>query len=126
MTKEQALHQFWNSFGWIAYEEYSVPPKEEVVFPYITYQVVTGSFDSEFVLVNSLYDNSTSMGYLNVKADEIVKTLGRNGVYLDCDSGTIWIKGGDTVKVSNYLGDSTNPNIKRKLINITVEYLTII
>ena len=48
MTKAAAIYQFWNSFGLAAYEENSVP--DDATFPYITYQLVTDSFDREITI----------------------------------------------------------------------------
>ena len=48
MTKAAAIYQFWNSFGLTAYEENTVPT--DATFPYITYQLVTDSFDREIQL----------------------------------------------------------------------------
>ena len=42
MTKAEALHSFYSSFGLTAYEENSVPDDAE--FPYITYNITTDSF----------------------------------------------------------------------------------
>ena len=58
MTKAAAIYQFWNSFGLTAYEENSVPV--EAAFPYITYQLVTDSFDREIPLVASIWYRSES------------------------------------------------------------------
>ena len=122
MTKESAIHNFWSTFGLIAYEENSVPA--DAVLPYITYQLVVDSFDNEVSMTASLWDNSTSWAYLIVKSNEIAQTIGRGGIILDCDGGSIWIKKG--VPFIQNMSDPDNVNIKRKLINITVEYLTII
>ena len=45
MTKAAAIYQFWSGFGLTAYEENTVPT--DAAFPYITYQLVTDSFDRE-------------------------------------------------------------------------------
>lgn len=122
MTKESAIHNFWSTFGLLAYEENSVPT--DAVLPYITYQLVVDSFDNEVSMTASLWDNSTSWAYLTVKSNEIAQTIGRGGIILDCDGGSIWIKKG--VPFIQNMSDPDNTNIKRKLINITVEYLTTI
>lgn len=122
MTKEATINSFWSSFGLTAYEENSAPT--EASFPYLTYQLVVDSFDNEVSMTASLWDNSTSWAYLTVKSNEISQTIGRGGIFLDCDGGSIWIKKG--VPFIQNMSDPSNTNIKRKLINITVEYLTII
>lgn len=120
MTKEARMHSFWSSFGLTAYEENSVPT--EASFPYLTYQLVVDSFDNEVSMTASLWDNSTSWAYLTVKSNEIAQTIGRGGIILNCDGGSIWIKKG--VPFIQNMSDPSNTNIKRKLINITVEYWT--
>ena len=120
MTKEATLNSFWSSFGLTAYEENSVPT--ETSFPYLTYQLVVDSFGNAVAMSASLWDNSTSWAYLTVKSNEIAQTIGRGGIFLDCDGGKIWIKRG--VPFIQNMSDPSDTNIKRKLINITVEYLT--
>lgn len=120
MTKEATIHSFWSSFGLTTYEENSVPT--EASFPYLTYQLVVDSFDNAVSMSASLWDNSTSWAYLTVKSNEIAQTIGRGGIILDCDGGSIWIKKG--VPFIQNMSDPSDANIKRKLINITVEYLT--
>ena len=56
MTKAAAIYQFWNGFGLTAYEENTVP--HDAVFPYITYQLVTDSFDREIPLTASIWYRS--------------------------------------------------------------------
>lgn len=123
MTKEATMHSFWSGFGLTAYEENSVPKGEEKPeFPYLTYQLVVDSFGNEVIMTASLWDNSTSWAYLTVKSNEIAQTIGRDGVFLPCDGGKVWIKKG--VPFIQNMSDPDNTNIKRKLINITAEYLT--
>ena len=72
MTKEQALTKFWESFGLTAYDENSVPSGEnKPTYPYITYNVVTGSFGSNLALTASLWYKSSSWEAITNKADEI-------------------------------------------------------
>ena len=69
MTKAAAIYQFWSSFGLTAYEENTVPT--DAAFPYITYQLVTDSFDREIPLVASLWYRSESFGgYAYTKATD--------------------------------------------------------
>lgn len=123
MTKEATIHNFWSSFGLTAHEENSVPTGDDrPEFPYLTYQLVVDSFDNAVAMTASLWNNSTSWAYLTVKSNEIAQTIGRGGIFLDCDGGSIWIKRG--VPFIQNMSDPSDLNIKRKLINITVEYLT--
>ena len=120
MTKEETLYSFWSSFGLTAYEENSTPNQPK--FPYLTYQVSTDSFDNEIPLTASLWDKTTNWAYLNVKTSEINQTIGRGGIFLDCDEGKIWIKRG--TPFAQKMGDESDNLIKRKYINITAEFFT--
>lgn len=127
MTKEQALFEFWNSFGIQAFEENSVLTGEEAPkFPYITYQVVIDNFDNQVPLTASLWDRNKN-GYSallenSIKLEEISRRFGRGGVFLDCDGGKIWLKRG--TPFAQNMGDDTDNLIKRKYLNITAEYFT--
>ena len=130
MTKAGALYQFFSSFGIEAYEETLVPTGDEAPkFPYLTYQLVTDSFENEVQIPVSLfYYSEASLLALNEKTEEISKRIGRGGVMLDCDGGKIWLKRGSPF--AQTMGDesdrtvSTDKTIKRKYINITAEFLT--
>lgn len=124
MTKEAALYNFWSMFGLPAYEENSVPSGEDgAEFPYITYQVVTDSFGNDVLLPGSVWYRSTSWKEANSKAQEISDKIGRGGVTLACDGGIIWIRRG--VPFAQSMGDDSDGLIKRKHINVVIEYLTL-
>ena len=120
MTKAAAIYQFWNSFGLIAYEENSVP--DDAAFPYITYQLVTDSFDREIPLTASLWYRSESWTEINAKTEEISQTISRGGKIISCDGGAIWLKRGQPFAQS--MGDESDDLIKRKYLNITAEFIT--
>ena len=119
MTKAAAIYQFWNSFGLTAYEENSVP--DEAQFPYITYQLVTDSFDREIPLTVSIWYRSESWAGINAKTDEISQTISRGGKIIPCDGGVIWLKRGQPFAQS--IGDESDDLIKRKYLNITAEFM---
>lgn len=122
MTKEQALHHFFNQFGIVGYRNTSVP--DDVIFPYLTYDTPISSFDEEPVSITlNLYYYTDSESMPDAKAEEIRKAIGMGGVLLNCDGGAIWLKWG--VPWCQSLADETNRNIKRRYINITAEYLTL-
>lgn len=124
MTKEAALYSFWSGFGIPAYEENAVPTGEDGVdFPYITYQVVTDSFGNDVALTGSVWYRSTSWKEANSKAQEISDKIGLGGVTLACDGGIIWIRRG--VPFAQSMGDDSDDLIKRKHINVVIEYLTL-
>ena len=120
MTKAAAIYQFWNSFGMKAYEENSVPG--EAQFPYITYQLVTDSFDSEIQITASLWYRSESWTGINAKTEEISQKISRGGKIIPCDGGAIWLKRGQPFAQS--MGDESDDLIKRKYLNITAEFMT--
>ena len=120
MTKASALYQFWNSFGLTAYEENTVA--DDAAFPYITYQLVTDSFDREIPLAASLWYRSESWKTINAKTEEISQTISRGGRVISCDGGAIWLKRGQPFAQS--MGDESDGLIKRKYLNITAEFMT--
>ena len=120
MTKAAAIYQFWNSFGLTAYEENTV--QTDATFPYITYQLVTDSFDREISLTASLWYRGESWTDINSKTDEISQKISRGGKIISCDGGAIWLKRGQPFAQS--MGDESDNLIKRKYLNITAEFMT--
>ena len=120
MTKAAAIYQFWNGFGLTAYEENSVP--DDATFPYITYQLVTDSFDREIPITASIWYRSESWAGINAKTEAISQKISRGGKIISCDGGAIWLKRGQPFAQS--MGDESDDLIKRKYLNITAEYLT--
>ena len=120
MTKAAAIYNFWNSFNILAYEENSVPT--DATFPYITYQLVTDSLDNDVQMSASIWYRGSSWVEANAKAELISQTIGRGGIFLNCDGGKIWLKRG--VPFAQNMGDESDNLIKRKYLNITAEFLT--
>ena len=120
MTKAAAIYQFWNGFGLKAYEENSVPV--DATFPYITYQLVTDSFYREVPVTASLWYRSENWTTINAKTEEISQKISRGGKIIPCDGGAIWLKRGQPFAQS--MGDESDDLIKRKYLNITVEFMT--
>lgn len=120
MTKAAAIYQFWSSFGIAAYEDNTVPT--DAAFPYITYQLVTDSFDREIQLTASLWYRSESWTAINAKTEEISQKISRGGKVISCDDGAIWLKRGQPF--AQNMGDESDDLIKRKYINITAEFMT--
>ena len=120
MTKAAAIYQFWSGFGLTAYEENTVPT--DAAFPYITYQLVTDSFDREVPVTASLWYRSESWTAINAKTEEISQTISRGGKIISCDGGAIWLKRGQPF--AQNMGDESDDLIKRKYLNITAEFIT--
>ena len=120
MTKAAATYHFWSGFGLTSYEENAVP--DAATFPYITYQLVTDSFDREIPLTASLWYRSESWTSINAKTEEISQKISRGGKIIHCDGGAIWLKRGQPFAQS--MGDESDNLIKRKYLNITAEFIT--
>ena len=121
MTKAAAIYQFWSSFGLTAYEENTVP--EDATFPYVTYQLVTDSFDREVAATASLWYRDESWTAINAKTEEISAHIGLGGKIIKCDGGRIWIKRGQPF--AQNMGDESDDLIKRKYLNLAIEYFTV-
>jgi hypothetical protein len=128
MTKAAAIYKFWNSFGIKAYEENTVIDADEEgnpvepAFPYITYQLVTDSFDREVAATASLWYRGESWTAINAKTEEISAHIGLGGKIIKCDGGRIWIKRGQPF--AQNMGDESDDLIKRKYLNLTFEFFT--
>ena len=120
MTKTAALHDFFSSFGLMAYQEYSVPENAE--FPYLTYSVVTDSIENNVALTANLWYRSSSWTTCNAKAEEISKYIGNGGRVVAYDGGAVWLRRGTPFVQS--MNDETDDLIRRKYINITAEFLS--
>ena len=125
MTKAEAFYHFFSSFGLTTYEENSVPADEDggpPSFPYLTYELITGSFGDEVSISFSAWYKSTSWREANRKADEIERHIGRAGVHVPCDGGSIWFK--RSTPFAERTGDASDQLIKRILMNLSVEFWT--
>ena len=120
MTKTAAIYQFWSGFGLTTYEENTVPT--DAAFPYITYQLVTDSFDREIQLTASIWYRSESWMAINAKTEEISQKISRGGKIISFDGGAIWLKRGQPF--AQNMRDESDDLIKRKYLNITAEFMT--
>ena len=120
MTKAAAIYQSWNGFGLKVYEENTVPT--DAAFPYITYQLVTDSFDREIPLAASIWYRSENWTTINAKTEEISRKISRGGKIIPFDGGAIWLKRDQPFAQS--MVDESDDLIKRKYLNITAEFMT--
>lgn len=120
MTKYKALFDFMSDFGLPAYVSTSVP--ENVPFPRLTYDPVFDSFGTEVAVAVNLWYRTESESEPNAKASEISKAIGMGGRVIRCDEGAIWIKRGSPF--CQNLSDPDDSMIKRRYINLTLEYIT--
>ena len=123
MDKEQALHQFWSSFGLTAYDENTVPDNALTVNggKYLTYNVATASLDEPTPLYANLWYKSSSWAEITAKDNEIAGTIGRGGAIVPFDGGKIWICRGTPFSQRMPDDDDT---IRRIYINVMAEYLS--
>lgn len=122
MTKEQALHAFFNRFGITGHRNTSAP--DDAVLPYLTYTCqVSSILEDPVSLTVHTYHYTDSEAVPDELAEEIRKAIGPGGVVLNCDGGAIWLKWGTPWCQS--LVDDTDSTIKRRYINITAEFLTL-
>ena len=125
MTKEQALHAFWASFGWPAVNEQSdideATAKElGMDVKRIEYEVRTGDYDQSLALTASLFHRSTSWAEINDKALEIREFIG-SGYRASIDGGYLWITAGNP-----FTSDEAPADIgwRRIVLNINANFLT--
>ena len=119
MTKTKALFEYFNRFmpSWPAD---SVP--DDATLPMLTYSLVTGAWgDLPVSITVNLWFKTDSEATANAKADELRQYITENEI-IDCGEGFIWVKPGSPW--CQALRDDVDPFIKRRYINITLEYLT--
>lgn len=123
MDKEQALHQFWSSFGLTAYDENTVPDDALATNggKYLTYSVATAALDEPTPLYANLWYKSSSWAEITVKANEMSEAIGRGGAIVPFDGGYIWICRG--TPFSQRMPDEDD-TIRRIYINVMAEYLS--
>ena len=125
MTIEQAIHNFWSSFGLTAYDENSVPDNAKL--PYITYSVNVGDITSGPVTTQaSLWYRSMSWKEITEKSDEIRNYLGIGGVMIEHDDGAIWIKRGNTFAQRSAAGSSESEqdsSTRRVVLTVDIDFI---
>ena len=120
MNKYEALCNFYNSFGIPAYEEFSV--SEKATMPYIRYEVITSSFDSENTALSlQIYYKSETLTKIDAMTEKLSESL-RNGKTLKCDEGFIVLYRGEPFAQNVESGDKS---VKCKYINITADFITL-
>lgn len=122
----QSQYDFWSQFGIPAYEENSVPDLKDMAepkYPYITYEAAAGGFDDLIPISASLWDRSPSWETVDRLADEIEHHI-RTSNPVRYDAGMYRIYIGYTTFAQN-MGDPDDDMIKRKLLNVTFEFMQV-
>lgn len=122
MDKVQAIDEFWNSFGLPAFDENTVPPDEDLTYPYITYNVSTDSLGNMIPLSASLWYRSTSWADITHKAEEIAQAVKTQRMPVKIDGGYVWFVGG--TPFAQRMSDPNDDMIRRIYLNVSAEYLT--
>lgn len=117
MNKNEALHNFWSSFGIPAYDENTVP--DDAPLPRLTYSVSVSEFDDPVSNSASIWYRTRSWEAITLKAEEIYDTIGLGGLIVNYDGGKIWIKRGSPFYQRMSDEDDT---IRRIYINIETEF----
>lgn len=126
MTKEAALYNFWSGFEIPAYEENTVFAMAEAgkvpAFPYLTYEVRTGSYGAVMPLTATLWYRSTTWTGINAKKAEIAARLEIGGIAVGCDDGFVRLYRSDNF--ASNLGDPSDDMVKKVVMNYTAEFFT--
>lgn len=119
MDKYQALDSFWNSFGWPAYDEGTVP--DDAPLPRITYSVVTDNLDNSVMIPASLWDKSMSWERISKKAEEIAQALVT--MYppaIKLDDGRLYLSKGSPF--AQRMQEPSDDTIRRIYLNVDAEF----
>lgn len=120
MNKEQALHQFWSSFGVPAYSVETVP--DGAVMPYITYEVATDSIGNTVPMLASIWSRSYSWEEVTALANDVAAHI----VYMtpptiELNEGRLYITKGSPF--AQRVADDDDA-IRRIVLSIDAEYMT--
>lgn len=123
MTPEAAIYAFLSSFAIPAYASSSVP--DQAAFPYITYDLVLGEWGQpEVNMPVNVWYRTDSEALPNAKVREIGERIGMGGVLLHCDGGVLWVKKGSPWAQAVTV-EGEDEKVKRRYVNINIEFLTI-
>ena len=122
MTPEAAVYTFLSSFGIPAYAASSVP--DQATFPYLTYDLVLGEWGQpEVNMPVNVWYRTDSEALPNAKVREISQAIGMGGVLLHCDGGVLWVKKGSPWAQAVTV-EGEDEKVKRRYVNINIEFLT--
>ena len=117
MDKLQALHSFWSSFGWTAYNSASVPDNPKL--PYITHELPVGNFGTTIAQTATLWVRSSAWTDLIDKLEEIMEEITRGGTHYHYDFGSIFIR----LNSGNEISDPNDDTVRGYVLNYELEFL---
>jgi len=120
MTAQAALLAFFGQFA-TTYADDNVP--DDAAYPYITVETRFGAFDDGDVpLVVNVWHRTDSDKACNDLVRYISASIGYGGAAVTCSDGWLWVKRGTPFAVA--FVDPDDDAIKRRRININVEFIT--
>lgn len=119
MNWRQALLNFYGSFGLSVYPEESV--LKDVKFPWLTYSMNKGDFDTKTSVVLHLHFYTESEKIPNEKADEICNAIRTSSPIISND-GVLVLETGSPEWYS--VPDQSDMMHKHRIINIDIQWMT--
>lgn len=123
MTPEAALHAFLSGMGMTAYPQAAVPDGAEL--PYLTYPLAVGDWNhGEVNIPITMWFRTTSEAVPNAAVRVVKEAVPIGGTIVPCDGGMLWVKRGSPFAQA-LLVEGDEDGMKRRYINLDVEYLVI-
>ena len=120
MDRWQAQYEFWAQFGVPAYEENSVPDRDLITYPYRSSPAAAGGFGDPVTVTPSIWDRNSSWFNADKLSDQIEHFI-RMTNPIKYDDGRMWVYIGETTFSQN-MGDPDDDLIKRKVLNVNIEF----
>ena len=118
MTRNEAIHNFWSSFGMPAFRDTSVP--HDTPFPYLTYQYSTGAFGKTVSLTVRMWFYTESEALPDGYAERLEKALNRGGAKVVYDNGAVVFSRGNPFCIAQNGQDDNN--LKLRYFNINAVF----
>ena len=120
MTETAEILAYFNQFA-TAYPSDNVP--DDATYPYITVEPKLGYWGGGDVPIQiNLWHRTDNEAAINSIVRDIGNDISYSGVARPCDGGWLWIKRGSPWVVP--IVEPTDDAIKRRLINVSVEFMT--
>lgn len=117
------MHQFLSGMGMPAYPQAAVP--DGATYPYLTYPLAVGDWNGgEVNIPVTMWFRTTSEAIPNAAVRAVMREVPMGGRTVPCDGGALWVKRGSPFAQALIIEEG-DILIKRRYINLDVEYLTI-